>query len=386
MRLPSYIQAALYCISLYKGELPLAAWLKNYFRENKKFGSRDRKVVSHLCYSYFRLGKAFGEESSEERMVIGLFLTSSAPNALLQEARPEWNAQAHLTAEAKLAFLGTEDELENIFPLRPHLSAEIDAQRFSLAHLVQPHLHLRLRPGHEEAVKQKLTKAGIPFEQPEPRTLSLQNNTKLEEVLELDREAVVQDLSSQKVLQPLATLEAFSGEGLSAWDACAASGGKSLLLWDTYPGIRLTVSDVRSSILRNLHQRFAQAGIKEYDSFVADVSAPQFTMTKAFDLVICDAPCTGSGTWGRTPEYLSLFDAAKVKYYSDLQKWIGANASKGLKKGGALLYITCSVFREENEDVAAYLQQTTGMKLQSTTYFKGWERGADTLFTALFTL
>ncbi|HEY0059164.1 MAG TPA: Fmu (Sun) domain-containing protein, partial [Flavisolibacter sp.] len=263
---------------------------------------------------------------------------------------------------------------------------EIEVDQFIPAHLVQPDLHLRLRPGKEEEVKLKLTTAGLSFEQTGPYSLSLPNSSAIENVVELDAEAVVQDLSSQRVLEPLTAIDWLQKSPIAVWDCCAASGGKSLLLWDTYPEVHLTVSDVRSSILRNLHERFARAGIKGYDSFVADVSAPQFTMTKTFDLVVCDAPCSGSGTWSRTPEYLSFFKEDKIKYYSDIQKWIGLNASKSLRKGAVFLYITCSVFHEENEDVVAYFEKETSMKLVSKTYFKGWEKKADTLFAALFSL
>jgi 16S rRNA (cytosine967-C5)-methyltransferase len=55
----SYLFSAQNIIRAYDGMIPFAAWVKNYFRENKKFGSRDRKNILQLCYGYFRLGKAF---------------------------------------------------------------------------------------------------------------------------------------------------------------------------------------------------------------------------------------------------------------------------------------------------------------------------------------
>ncbi|MFN2440108.1 MAG: Fmu (Sun) domain-containing protein, partial [Chitinophagaceae bacterium] len=105
-----------------------------------------------------------------------------------------------------------------------------------------------------------------------------------------------------------------------------------------------------------------------------------------FDLIICDAPCTGSGTWSRTPEQLYFFKEEKIEYYAGLQKKIAVNAIKALKKGGHLLYITCSVFKKENENIVEYLQQNTSLQLKSMRYFKGYDKQADTLFTALFTL
>ena len=70
---------------------------------------------------------------------------------------------------------------------------------------------------------------------------------------------------------------------LKAWDCCAASGGKSILLKDKFPRVQLTVSDIRETILRNLRQRFQRAGIKDYHAFVADLSKPSFLIIKKFD-------------------------------------------------------------------------------------------------------
>ncbi len=385
MKASSYILAAVSCLSLYTCKTPFAAWLKQYFREHKKFGSRDRKIISQLCYSYFRLGNAFEWLPVEERITRGLFLTSFNNNQQLAEVRPEWNASSHLPIEEKLVILEAAQEWLLVFPMHKHLSPAIDMERFVKAHLVQPQLHLRIRPGRRAAVIQKLHEAQITYEETRHTTLSLSNTTKVDELLELDSEAVVQDISSQEVLQPLQFFITDANAAFSAWDCCAASGGKSILLFDTYPNVHLTVSDVRSGILMNLHQRFRRAGITNYDSFVADAGGPQFTVGKTFDLVICDVPCTGSGTWGRTPEQLSCFTEERIKTYADRQKWIGTNAAKSLKKGGALLYITCSVFKEENENVVTHLQQA-GLQLKTTHYFEGYTRRGDTLFSALFAL
>src|SRR6476659_4841485 len=76
MRSYSYLNSAGKIIESYDGSIPLSAWLKEYFRANKKFGSKDRKEVSHICYCFFRLGKSFTTKSREERMLIALFLCS----------------------------------------------------------------------------------------------------------------------------------------------------------------------------------------------------------------------------------------------------------------------------------------------------------------------
>jgi len=61
---------------------------------------------------------------------------------------------------------------------------------------------------------------------------------------------------------------------------------------------------------------------------------------------------------------------------------IAANVIKYLKKGKPLIYITCSVFREENEEVINWLQKNHGMQLEGSEIIKGYENKADTMFVA----
>nr|WP_308199509.1 hypothetical protein [Chitinophaga sedimenti] len=88
------------------------------------------------------------------------------------------------------------------------------------------------------------------------------------------------------------------------------------------------------------------------------------------------------GHLGRTPENLYYFEEKKIEYYQSLQKRIAANVVKCLKPGGALIYITCSVFRKENEEVVAYLENELGLQMQQGGVIKGYDRAADTMFAA----
>jgi 16S rRNA (cytosine967-C5)-methyltransferase len=117
---------------------------------------------------------------------------------------------------------------------------------------------------------------------------------------------------------------------------------------------------------------------------VADISERPLPLEKKFDLIICDAPCSGSGTWSRTPEQLYFFAENRIQHYSTLQKKIVSNAVQSLRKGSYFLYITCSVYREENEDVATFIEQNLSIQLLQQQYFVGYTEKADTLFTALF--
>jgi 16S rRNA (cytosine967-C5)-methyltransferase len=154
------------------------------------------------------------------------------------------------------------------------------------------------------------------------------------------------------------------------------------------PGIKLTVSDNRESIIQNLKKRFIRAGIKDYTWFVEDLTLDNKVTPPGapFSLVVADVPCTGSGTWGRTPEQLYFFDETKIEYYTSLQRRIISNVIKQVEPGGYFLYITCSVFSNENEKMAEYIIEQNKFELVSIKMLKGYENKADTLFAALFQL
>jgi len=381
MHVRSYLQSAVAILQLYDGAIPFASWLKNYFKQNKKFGSKDRKAISDLCFCFYRLGHAFSESSVEEKILVGQFLCHTN-SRFVTELKPEWQPYLTQTIPEKLKILNAGEDFA-IFPFAQELSPEIEKGSFNVSHLAQPDLFLRIRRGKQETVIKKLNAGAISFSI-ENDCVRLANTSKVDDILELDKDAVVQDKSSQQVLEPLK--QNWNMGSFTAWDCCAASGGKTILLHDLYPKALLTVSDIRESILHNLRSRFRRAGIQQYQSFVADVSAPSFQSNKKYDVIICDAPCSGSGTWGRTPEQLHFFKQDKISHYADLQKRIAINASKSLKKDGMFVYITCSVFKKENEEVVLYLSNHTSLQLKSQQYFKGYKEKADTLFVALFSL
>ncbi|MBO9683024.1 MAG: Fmu (Sun) domain-containing protein [Flavisolibacter sp.] len=385
MRSYSYLNTASRIIQSYDGSMPLAAWLKQFFKADKKFGSKDRKNISHACYCFYRLGSAFQNLNTEERVLTALFLCSDTSNKILEELKPGWNEQILLPLSEKVTLLSVQEEIKKIFPFRGEVSKEIELQSFTLSFLIQPDLYLKIRPGKKERVLRQLQNAGVQFTLLTDECIQLSNQSKVDEVVNIDEDVIIQDYNSQR------TIELFQNHKpqttnykLSAWDCCAASGGKSILFHGHFPLAQLTVSDVRESILINLQKRFKRAGIKNYDHFVADVSSAHFSIQKKFDLVICDAPCSGSGTWSRTPEQLKFFKKEKMEHYASLQKRIALNASKAVKKNGHFLYITCSVFEKENEEVVNFIQSNSAVQLKAMEYLKGYDKKADTLFAALF--
>jgi 16S rRNA (cytosine967-C5)-methyltransferase len=255
----------------------------------------------------------------------------------------------------------------------------IDKDAFLRSFFVQPDLFIRVYKGFEQQVKIALTAAEVVFKDEGNRCLSLPNGTRLEALIANPHWYEVQDLSSQR------TAEYFKPEKWESWwDTCAGSGGKSLLLHDMEPTVKLVVSDIRESILANLDERFQQAGLTKYQKKLLDLTQNNDLILHdyAFDGIILDAPCTGSGTWGRTPEMISQFDPHKIEFFQRLQQSIARNVIKHLKPGKPLIYITCSVFKAENEDVVNFIVKELGLKLEKQTVLKGYENKADTMFVA----
>ncbi len=380
-----YIQYAVSIISSYDGKEPFHLFIKKYFSINKKHGSKDRKLISSLCYNYFRLSAGVNSAASlKEKILLCFFLREAKPSPLLGFYNKEWNAAISLPLQEKLSIVKDLFDLKRIFPFIHQLSKKIDTHLFEISFFYQPNVFIRIRPGCENYVIEKLKRTGIEFKRLNDSCLSFSINKGISEILSIDKEAVIQDYNSQKILDSLKVLLANKKDMLTVWDCCAGSGGKSLLAYDTFKNIQLTVSDKRKSILKNLKTRFDTAGIKNYLLSEIDLQfvSPEIPENH-FDLIIADVPCSGSGTWQRTPERLLFFKENEIEKYAALQKKIIENAIKHLQHNSYLLYVTCSVFAKENEDNVLFLQKEYRLELLQMEYLKGYETQADTLFTAL---
>ena len=389
-RFHSHINTAKNILDNYQGDKPFAIFVKQFFAANKKYGSKDRKSIASLCYHYFRIGKACSDIPKEEKILGASFLCETNESLLMENLRPEWNEKIALSVHEKILFLGQENLLQEIFPFQDCLSAGVDREAYCLSLLVQPDLFIRIRPQAKKEVVVKLEQSGLQWQLMNDHCVRLRNSDKVADFFELDKEVVIQDANSQQVLdylqQPGVLESAVGNEQLAVWDCCAASGGKSILLMDLLDRkIDLTVSDIRASILANLHQRFTSAGISSYGSFVADMNSDATKPPRSdFDLIICDAPCSGSGTWSRTPEQLSFFKKTTIQTYANLQQKIVANSLPHLKTGGLFVYITCSVFKAENELNANYIADSLNCKLLHQQLLPGYHQRSDSMFVAVF--
>jgi len=382
MKLEHQVRSFEQVFQQYDGKLPLHRFLFAYFKQHKQMGSSDRRWVTRYLYSFFRLGKALKSEKQLLRLAIADFLCNQTPSLVISHYLPQFEEHLLLPIQAKLTLV--EDaypafKLADVFPFKAELSDGIVTTDFLQSFFIQPDLFIRIAADQHQKIVEELVKEGVAVREISEYTLALPNGTKLEKFIPDAKSYQVQDLSSQK------TGEFFRPATYDYWwDCCAASGGKSLLLYAMEPKIQLLVSDVRENSLHNLDERFQAVGLKKYQKKVLDLlqNNDQDLHDYEFDGIILDAPCSGSGTWGRTPEMLYHFDDLKIDYFSKLQKNIASNVVKYLKPGKPFIYITCSVFKEENEQVITHLTTTLPLKLETMESITGYNDKADTMFIA----
>lgn len=382
-RYHSYINTAIGILKEYNGGEPFPLYLKKFFSLHKKAGSKDRKQIAQLCYAYFRTGYLLGRSADEAILLKAVFLCSSQPDPLLENLQPELNSRTGLSVAEKFEWLNIQQPVEALFPWHTELSDTVNPANFAASLLSQPDVFIRVRPGKIKGIKEKLIREQLPFREPATDCIAFPPAVKLDTLFTPDRDAVIQDFSSQRVGDFFRELPV--PESPAVWDACAASGGKSIMATDILGPLQLTVSDIRFSILRNLEKRFQVAGIKDYRLLEADLSVNDpLPEAESFDMVIADVPCSGSGTWGRNPEQLYYYDPAKTATYSRLQQQIVSALVPHIRKGGWLLYITCSVFRQENENNITFItERFPELQVEKQQLIDGTSARADFMFACL---
>lgn len=224
----------------------------------------------------------------------------------------------------------------------------------------QPVLTVRIE---NPAAEEELIKAGIHLEPGELLTAA-------RTVLSGDVTAIVacsegrvrlQDEGSQLVAE-------IAGQGSASsvttiLDACAAPGGKTLILAERNPQARIVACESSPRRLEQLHQRLAGQADR-VECRLADATA--LAEDSAFDLALADVPCTGTGTLGRNPEIRHRLRLEDISRQAERQRAILVAALRAVRPGGRVVYSTCSLEPEENEQaVAAVLAETPNARLIS---------------------
>ena len=150
----------------------------------------------------------------------------------------------------------------------------------------------------------------------------------------------IQDVGSQLILE-----SAGLTPGEHWLDACAGAGGKSLQLATLLgPGGRVDACDVRPAALAELARRAERAGLARR------ITRPN-RPAASYDGVLVDAPCSGTGTWRRSPHLKWVTTPARVQTAAARQQALLAQFATRVRPGGRLLYATCSLCPSENERV-----------------------------------
>lgn len=143
-------------------------------------------------------------------------------------------------------------------------------------------------------------------------------------------------------------------------DACAAPGGKTMILAERNPEARIMACESSEPRLAALRARVAAFGDR-IECRLADAAA--LNETAKCDLALVDAPCSGTGTLGRNPEIRHRLKVEDLPRHADRQKAILRATVTAVRPGGRVVYSTCSLEPEENEQVIeAALAETPGLR------------------------
>ena len=164
----------------------------------------------------------------------------------------------------------------------------------------------------------------------------------------------IQDEGSQLVAE-------IAGEGSRILDCCAAPGGKTLILAERNPQSRIVACEASPQRLEAMRKRLLSLADR-VECRLADATA--FSDESVYDLVLADVPCSGTGTLGRNPEIRHRLKPEDLPRQAERQIAILEQALRAVRIGGRVVYSTCSLEPEENEQVvAAVLQRNANTRV-----------------------
>jgi 16S rRNA (cytosine967-C5)-methyltransferase len=372
------MQKALEVIHTFTNTQPLHKFLKSYFQQHPNMGAKDRKQLTALVYNYFRLKGNRNLAHVEATVVV-----ASAHDAYVSAFYAYWVGKLPALFHGADVNQLTEFSAADYFPLYSNVTEMIDGTALVLSHRHKPKVWIRCREARFSTVVSALKHHRFYYTIEGKNCLSFTENYPLDRLAEYEKGYFeIQDIASQKAASLFAPKE-----NDSWWDCCAGSGGKSLCLVDAEENIQLLASDTRQTILTNLANRLRKVSFENYESIQLDVSDPSSIAAlndyADFDGIIADVPCSGSGTWSRTPEWLSFFTSTMLSDYAEKQRNIVRNVMQKLKQGKYLFYITCSVYKDENENNVRFFTEHFPLQLEKQHYFSYAHTGGDTLYVAI---
>lgn len=350
---------------------PLDLSLSQYFRAHKNLGSHDRRYIGDTVYALVRWQSLFdwlcpAEDSMSQRL--HLYKKQPIEAWVTSAGIPDYAAQGispYLLDSLKRAYGATQAmELTQVLNTAAPITIRVNTAKISRDALLEK-LASRF-----EVRKSLYTPTGIVFGKREPLFTLPEFREGLFEM---------QDEGSQIVADLVKT-----APKERILDFCSGSGGKSLAIAPKMEGKgELYLHDIRPRALEEAKLRLRRAGVQNAQILAA--GHPTLKKLKGkMDWVIVDAPCSGTGTLRRNPDMKWKIDAPMIERLVQEQRSIFQEASLYLKPGGKILYITCSLLPEENEDqVAHFLQLPLTLEAPPTKLLPKID-GPDGFFAAVF--
>lgn len=359
---------------------PARMALKGWGESARYAGSKDRAFVSGLTLDVLRkrrsLGWMMGEDSARAAVLAAVRFGWGWPIERVAEAAGDSEHGIGGLTEAELSSLNAPNAAAAPAPvagdypdwLEPHITRVFgEARSAELAALTdRAPVDLRantLKTDADRAAKALNPLHAVPagilpnaFRIPAPAATDRAGS--VETIPQFGKGWFeVQDLGSQ-----IAAACAGDIKGKQVLDFCAGGGGKTLALAAAMGNTgQLYAHDSDARRMADIIPRATRAGVRNLQIRSPVEAEPLKGMEAKMDLVFVDAPCTGAGTWRRHPDSKWRLSPEQLERRIAEQDQVLDQACAYVKPGGRLIYVTCSIFAEENEDrIAAFLARTPG--------------------------
>lgn len=351
-----------------KTPLPLDFFLNGYFRANKQIGSKDKKFIADAIYGMIRWK--------------GL-IDYLRPNASWED---RIDVYENYKLDSYLHDLSIEEHTRVSFPRFYYelLKKSFPEEAFSLAQLLNTKAPTTIRVNALKTTREALLDAWKQYDiSPcEYSSLGIRflQKVQLHALPEFKQGFFeIQDEGSQQIGH---LIEASPGDHVL--DFCSGSGGKTLAFAPSMKGKgQIYLHDIRPSMLLQAKKRLNRAGIQNAQ-FVKNEDLPKKNLTSKMDWILIDVPCSGSGTLRRNPDMKWKFSVDRLHALIQEQRAIFTEALRYLKKGGKIVYATCSLFQEENQEQVEWALKNLSLKLLKTETISPMLNGRDGFFAAVF--
>lgn len=327
--------------------------IARYFATRRYAGSKDRRAVRELVYDAIRL---CGERPADGRAAL-LALAAIRPElAAAFDGSP--HAPAPIAAGEPVAMAGPAPRWLAELLAASGLDAEEQAALAGRAPL-----DVRVNRLVVGELPEGAAVTGL------PDALRLAPGTDVERYDAIE----VQDAGSQWV-----TLAAAAAPGMTVVDLCAGAGGKTLALAAAMANQgRILACDIDRARLTRLPPRAERAGVTIAETRLLDPARERELLADvAADLVLIDAPCSGTGTWRRNPEARWRLTPARLERFAATQRHLLDLATALVRPGGAIAYVTCSLLDAEGADqIAAFLSRHPDWRPETPEIAAGRRRG-----------